>query len=293
MTYYNDHDAKTCAWLRELIACDLIPAGEVDSRSITDVHPTILAEPHQCHFFAGIGGWPLALRLAGWPDDQPVWTGSCPCQPFSVAGKHTGENDSRHLWPEFLRLITERLPSTIFGEQVTGASGRQWLSGVRADLETLGYAVAAADLCASSAGAPHIRQRLYWVASADGRKRDRQSIGEGREPNGTKGGRFKGDRELERGSEVGGLGDPNCAGLEEQRWSLSVSPEQPPPQLRGNSWSHFDLLPCTDGKTRRIEPGSFPLAHGIPARLVRLRGYGNAIVPQVAAQFIKAFIETR
>ena len=54
-------------------------------------------------------------------------------------------------------------------------------------------------------------------------------------------------------------------------------------------WSDFDLIPCADGKARRVESGTFPLAHGIPARVGKLRAYGNAIVPQVAAEFIAAF----
>jgi DNA (cytosine-5)-methyltransferase 1 len=55
------------------------------------------------------------------------------------------------------------------------------------------------------------------------------------------------------------------------------------------SWSDFDLLPFLDGKARRVESGTFPLAHGVPARVVRLCGYGNAIVPQAASAFIEAF----
>jgi DNA (cytosine-5)-methyltransferase 1 len=77
--YYNELDPFAAAWLRNLIAAGLIPQGEVDERSIEDVTPNDLAGFRQCHFFAGIGGWPLALRLAGWPDERPVWTGSCPC----------------------------------------------------------------------------------------------------------------------------------------------------------------------------------------------------------------------
>ena len=164
MNYYNDIDSFSAAWLRELIADGLIPNGDVDERSIADIEPADLRGYTQCHFFAGIGGWSRALRLAGWPDDRPVWTGSCPCQPFSIAGKGAGFDDERHLWPAFFALIAECRPPAVFGEQVASKLGREWLAGVRLDLEALGYAVGCADLCAASVGAPHIRQRLFWVA---------------------------------------------------------------------------------------------------------------------------------
>ena len=164
--YYNEFDPRAAAWLRELIAEGLIAPGDVDERSIVDVQPGDLKGYTQVHLFAGIGGWSLALRLGGWPDDEPVWTGSCPCQPFSAAGKRRGTDDERHLWPEFRRLVAECRPATAFGEQTASALGRAWLASVRADLEDLGYAVGAADLCSASVGAPHIRQRLWWVADA-------------------------------------------------------------------------------------------------------------------------------
>ena len=95
--YYTEIDPFCCAWLRELLLAGQIPEGEIDDRSIADVAPNNLAGFDQCHFFAGIGGWAYALRLADWPDDRSVWTGSCPCQPFSVAGKGEGTDDERHL----------------------------------------------------------------------------------------------------------------------------------------------------------------------------------------------------
>lgn len=195
--YYNDVDPRVAAWIRELIKAGHIAQGEVDERSIVDVKAEDLQGFTQHHFFAGIGGWPLALRLAGWPDDRPVWTGSCPCPPFSCAGKgqrcpdcegrdviphpyKTGVfvcvlcdrewyADGRHLWPEFRRLIEHDHPPAVFGEQVASADGRVWLSGVRVTLEQLGYAVGGADLCAAGIGAPHIRQRLFWVAYSNNR----------------------------------------------------------------------------------------------------------------------------
>jgi DNA (cytosine-5)-methyltransferase 1 len=186
MNYYNEWDPYAAAWLRNLIAAGLLPDGDVDERSITDVQPSDLEGYTQCHFFAGIGGWPRALELAGWPADAPVWTGSCPCQPFSTAGKHGGTDDARHLWPEFQRLIAVCQPPIVFGEQVASLAGRGWLAGVRVDLEAMDYAVGAADLCAASVGAPHIRSRLWWVADAkrsgrmDAAAHDREHVATGR-----------------------------------------------------------------------------------------------------------------
>ena len=120
--YYNDADPAACAWLRELIAADLLPDGEVDERSILDVEPAELRGFAQCHFFAGIGGWPYALRLAGVAEDLSVWTGSPPCQPFSQAGQRKGQDDDRHLAPAFLRLVAACRPELVFGEQVASAA---------------------------------------------------------------------------------------------------------------------------------------------------------------------------
>lgn len=162
--YYNEIDPFAAQWLRNLIAAGHIAPGDVDERSIEDVHPDELEGYDQCHFFAGIGVWSLALRNAGWPDDQPVWTGSCPCQPFSSAGKRGGTADERHLWPAWHHLIGECGPPVIFGEQVASKDGLGWLDLVQADLEAAGYASGAVDLCAAGVGAPHIRQRLWFVA---------------------------------------------------------------------------------------------------------------------------------
>jgi len=174
--YYNEIEPFAAQWLRKLIAANLIAPGDVDERSIRDVQPTDLRGYRQCHFFAGIGVWSHALRLAGWPDDREAWTGSCPCQPFSVAGSQLGTADERHLWPEFFRLIRECRPPVVIGEQVAGPAALAWFDLVSADLEGAGYAVGAADLCAASLGAPHIRQRLYWVGHA-GRTRSWRDAG--------------------------------------------------------------------------------------------------------------------
>lgn len=164
--YYNEIDPQKVAWLRELIKAGAIADGIVDERSIEDIRPSELVGFTQCNFFAGIGVWSYALRCAGWPDDRPVWTGSCPCQSFSTAGKRKGFADERHLFPSWFHLISVCRPPTIFGEQVASKDGLAWLDLVHADLEGQGYAVGCLDLCAAGFGAPHIRQRLYFVAES-------------------------------------------------------------------------------------------------------------------------------
>lgn len=170
MNYYNEFDKGAAAWLRELIATGAIPKGEVDERSITDVTAGDLRGFTQCHFFAGIAGWPEALRRAGVPATRPLWTGSCPCQDYSCAGKGKGMEGKRDLWPKFFRLIRECRPVRVLGEQVSAAIGHGWLDRLSADMEAEGYAVGQVVLGAHSAGADHQRQRLYWVADS---KRER------------------------------------------------------------------------------------------------------------------------
>jgi DNA (cytosine-5)-methyltransferase 1 len=210
--YYNEHDPFAAAWLRELIADGLIAPGEVDERSIEDVRPDELAGFVQCHWFAGIGIWSLALRQAGWPDDAPIWTGSCPCQPFSAAGKGGGFDDERHLWPTFHWLIEQCAPELVLGEQVASKDGLAWLDLVSADLEATGYAFGAADTCAAGFGSPHIRQRLYWMADACGEAESGRRIFKPGESSGALEGRLAerecaGERAARQGSVGGGLAD--------------------------------------------------------------------------------------
>jgi len=244
--YYNEHDPFAARWLRNLIAAGLIPDGDVDERDIREVDPSELRQYTQWHFFGGIGGWPYALRLAGWPDDWPVLTGSPPCQPFSTAGKRLGADDERDLAPVWLRHIGELRPPVVFGEQVANAVGFGWLDGVLDALELAGYAAGAVVLPACAVGAPHRRERIFVVADAYG----------------------------------GGLEKPQ--GL--QRGRLGAR--------RRGPWDSPRLVRTEHG-TYPLEPGLEPLAHGVPARVGRLRAYGNAIVPQLAAEVVKAWIEAR
>jgi DNA (cytosine-5)-methyltransferase 1 len=163
VNFYNEIDPFAAAWLRELIKAGHIAPGVVDERSIEDIVPDELRQYTQCHFFAGIGVWSYALRCAGWPDDRPVWTGSCPCQPYSSAGEGKGFADERHLWPAWFHLIHANKPVVLFGEQVESAIRHGWLDLVQSDLEGIGYTFGAVGLPACAFGAPHQRKRLYFV----------------------------------------------------------------------------------------------------------------------------------
>lgn len=308
MNYYNENDPKAAAWLRELIADKLMPIGCVDERSIEDVRPDELLGYTQCHFFAGIGGWSLALRLAGWPDDKPVWTGSCPCQPFSTSGKRKGVADERHLWPAFKWLIEQCGPTKVFGEQVASSDGRAWLSGVRVDLEALGYEVGAADLCAAGIGAPHIRQRLFWMGNSFRKGSQRHPRYE------HNGGESRRVYKKEAGPAATTSRDSGLADRTSERQERGSSPDGEEGRSGTGSgyWYGAVWIPCGDGKQRRIKPGLSPLVDGLPrgvvprsyqgmaidadqtaeARGMRISGYGNAIVPALAAEFIKATLES-
>ncbi len=329
--YYNEHDPYAAQWLRNLIAAGHIAAGDVDERSIEDVHPDDLKPYTQCHFFAGVGVWSLALRRAGWPDDRPVWTGSCPCQPFSAAGQGAGFDDPRHLWPDFHWLIAERKPPVIFGEQVASKDADPWVDLVQADLEAMAYAFGAVPYPSAGVGAPHIRDRLYWVADTNRRAghkggshlRGRAAGGDaqprpGSGSSGVLGGLGNADlpgpqrgpgRAQGEGKRIALLGGAEwLANANSDRQSPGRLPIRPRRQEQaarlesGNGqdvwtgpvnglWSDADWLFCRDGKWRPVEPGTFPLAHGAPARVGRLCAYGNAINAEAATQFIAAYLE--
>jgi DNA (cytosine-5)-methyltransferase 1 len=401
--YYNEIDPFAAQWLRNLIANGHIAPGDVDERSIVDVRPSDLAGYTQCHFFAGIGVWSAALRASVWPDARRIWTASCPCQPFSAAGKGGGFDDERHLWPALQWLIQQCRPDTVFGEQVASKDGLGWLDLVSTDLEAMGYACGAVPSPAAGIGAPHIRQRLYWVADATfgGRREERADAGwnivgdsaQGR-PAGPVSGdgvgglaesesveckQFAGGREAgirressigivrasrplandngarQRGSEVVrlrrphvhdvdgrgehgvALGDANDSGLEGRRVPVERTGElvvgaagvagyatigigHNSGQPVNGFWSDAGWIWCRDGRYRPVEPGTFPLAHGLARgmgtlgselrglaemagldgkslarakkhRIGSLKGYGNAIVRQHAQAFIESYCE--
>lgn len=328
--YYNEIDPFCAQWLRNLIAAGHLPPGDVDERDIREVQDDDVRGYREVHFFAGIGGWPYALRLAGWPSDRPVWTGSCPCQPLSSAGRRQGHADERHLWPAFHRLIAECRPATVLGEQVASKDGREWFAGVRADLEALGYACGAADLCAAGVGAPHIRQRLFWVADAydagqragcrsvrdqwhdaggrgaSARMADSECIGrEDAMLQRTSGGTT--ERQSQQASHartampIARMGDSASPrrqgerGVDRASGARDSGQSRPAMQDDIPQWNGATVcVERADGPVRiPAEPALFPVASRLPGDVGRLRGAGNAIVPQVAAEFVAALMECR
>ena len=344
--YYNEFDPKAAAWLRQLIKNGMIADGEVDERSIIEVQANDIRGFTQHHFFAGIGGWSYALRLAGWSDTRPVCTASLPCQPFSVAGAQKGVDDERHLLPHFIELVKQCNFQTIFGEQVPGAIKHGWLDDLCTEMEREKYRVGQIVLTAAGEGAPHIRQRLYWVADSinkgsQGRlsgwqDTERETVsgyvgcsGTVSRVSNTENGNGRPESQLasssggeswdqfERRSEVCRVGTTKLHGYDARQIGRSIGESEIEsgmlkPERSDTDWSDPDWLYCRDEKYRPIKSGIEPLANGLPrgmgyssdpsepidadntqeARVMRLKGYGNAIVPQVAASFIKAFIST-
>ena len=316
--YYNEIDPYAAQWLRNLIDAGEIAHGYVDERSIEDVTPGDLRGFTQHHFFAGIGVWSHSLRLAGWPDDKPVWTGSCPCQPFSAAGKGDGFDDERHLWPAFFHLISERRPQHVFGEQVAAGNANAWFDLVQADLEGMGYAFGLVPFTSAGIGAPHIRERAYWVANAIS-KYESAAGDETGSATCLRSSPFDGvadaccerfnridsllqREELRRNTEslpeatgIGsacGVGDANNSRLERHLgndratgWEgatgsvAETSLHSRPLEVNG-FWRDADWLFCRDGQWRPVESGTFPLV----ARFAKSLGHGKSSLRAMAGR---------
>lgn len=197
---YNEIEPYCLDWLSNLMDAAVITPGVIFDRSIEDLRPDELRGFDRVHFFAGMGLWDRALDDAGWPDDgRVVFSGSCPCPPFSSAGRtfrcprcdtpspvpnalrtgmfncvrcdHEWLADSRHLWPDFFRLIRHCRPDYVIGEQVSSPDGYTWVDVVRASLEIVHYAFGAHVAPAAGVGAPSMRHRIYWMADANSEPR--------------------------------------------------------------------------------------------------------------------------
>lgn len=260
--------------------------------------------------FSGIGGFALAAQAAGystigfseiepyackilkrhWPDvpnhgdirnirgvRADLITGGFPCQPFSLAGERLGAADDRHLWPEMCRVIAEARPAWVLGENVPGIVSME-LDRVLSDLEGIGYAAWPLAIPACGLDARHRRERIWIVAHSERAERGPHDERGGCDGEGQDGQRQAASRAGKRGALLADGNGERCNG---QR--LPIQPGRP---LQAGAE--------TDGRgaaggwaTWKPEPGVGRVAHGIPARTHRLRGLGNAIVPQVAETLIR------
>lgn len=276
--YYSEWDPFAAQWTRNLIAAGQITPGVVDERSIAELRADDVRGVERVHAFSGIAGWDHALELAGW--SGPVWTGSCPCQSWSSAGKRRGADDARHLWPEWFRLIAACRPGVVLGEQVasrdvvgavgktrrarSGADRAAWLDLVSADLESIGYAVGACVLTAGGVGAPHVRARLYFSAIRMGDADEDDA------------GRNRGDAHR---AEAQGLRSRQVDGADRDG---AVAPG------RDDPWGAVEWVELTDGTTRPVGTGVRAVAPRLPGDLARLGAFGNAVTVELAATFIRA-----
>lgn len=265
--------------------------------------------------FSGIGGLDLAAEWAGfttvgqcefadyqtkvlekhWPD-VPRWrdvrtltkesfyertglrtvdviSGGFPCQPFSVAGKQKGKGDDRYLWPEMLRVITELRPRCVVGENVPGiikiAAGQ-----VVKDLERAGYHVVVFNFEAAAVGAWHRRSRVFFVGIADVADADGSGLQGRKQPETPDATEDAGEQpsRAPAGECSEAVYDAMCSGCAgDARWGQSQE--------------------LADGRCWAAEPDVGRVAHGIPARVDRLKCLGNAVVPQQAYQIFKALME--
>jgi DNA (cytosine-5)-methyltransferase 1 len=282
--------------------------------------------------FSGIGGFDLASEWMGWensfhcewhPFAQKIlkyyWpnsisyeditktdftihrggidilTGGFPCQPYSSAGKRLGKEDDRHLWPEMCRAIREIKPTWVVGENVRGLvswNGGMVFEEVQADLESEGYEVQSFILPAASVNAPHLRQRIWFVAYSTSTGLE-GSTGESVQGGGTRFTKRGNDGHatyserirLEHGTESGQIRaeEENSSG-KGNKSSLStktICNERKP------NWEYFPtqspICDGNDGISNRLDGITFS-----KWRKESIKGGGNAIVPQVALQIFKA-----
>lgn len=242
-TLYTDVDGYLCEWMRNLIADKLLPSGDVLCEDVRKLQSAKLSDYTQVHLFAGIGGWGLSAKLAGWPDQFSLITASVPCQPFSRAGLRKGLSDERHLWPRTAELVASQKPFVVVGEQVWSDAAEDWWAQVHGDLTALGYRVSGSLVSAVDAGAPHGRPRIYWRA----------------------------------------LGNAHSNRLAAAIASHALHKQAVKPSAASlRAWKKFEIVQCPwDSAQRAVKPGIPMLVDGVPGRVDQLRAFGNAIIPQI------------
>ena len=278
--------------------------------------------------FSGIGGFDLASEWMGWENvfhcewnefgqkvlkyywpkaitynditktdfsihrgEIDIITGGFPCQPYSMAGKRLGKEDSRHLWPEMLRAIREIQPTWVVGENVRGLTN--WNGGlvfdeVQADLEAKGYEVTPFLLPACAINAPHRRDRIWFVAYSASYGYDAKS----KTRDNTIWQNNKQSRTQWVGPSKGFSNEQYATDSKKQRLEGMRRQKRGYSKLCGGfygiqDWENFPTVSpiCNgdDGISDRLDGITFP-----KWRNESIKAGGNAIVPQVVHQIFKA-----
>ena len=237
-----------------------------------------------------------------------VISGGFPCQPFSVAGKQKGKGDDRYLWPEMLRVIRELRPRCVVGENVPGiikiAAGQ-----VVKDLERAGYHVVVFNFEAAAVGAWHRRSRVFFVGLADVADTDGRTMRHdcGDERKTTR------KEHTSRGTGTDperAMADAACERIQRHAAICAAKPAERSGQMQSDAESGNGADVCNtvcgrctgdtrreqlqefaDGRCWAAEPDVGRVAHGIPARVDRLKCLGNAVVPQQAYPIFKALMD--
>ena len=235
-----------------------------------------------------------------------VISGGFPCQPFSVAEKQKGKNDDRYLWPEMLRVIRELRPHCVVGENVPGILKIAAWQVVK-DLERAGYHVVVFNFEAAAVGAWHRRSRVFFVGIADVADADEDGLRKGADAEHAAESR----QPTQPGLAVSGeaMADAACERIQRHAAICAAKPAERSGQMQSDAESGNEAVYDTmcsgcagdarwgksqelaDGRCWAAEPDVGRVAHGIPARVDRLKCLGNAVVPQQAYPIFKALAE--
>ena len=218
--------------------------------------------------------------------DSDVVVGGFPCQPFSVAGKQQAIQDDRHLWPDMFRVIKETKPTWVIGEKVrniVSISDGMVLEQVYIDLESEGYEVQSFIIPASAVNAPHQRYRTWIVAHTECM---------GWEQRATQSEKFEGKATPNKFNYSSKRRSIGKAGEDVANTESSIGYDDEAVTRDGGSSTQEVFgngsSVSGEGSWWHTEPNVGRVAHGIPNRVDRLKGLGNAIVPQIAYQIGKA-----
>jgi len=220
-----------------------------------------------------------------------VITGGFPCQPFSVAGRKKGTQDNRDLWPQMFRVVKEFKPTWIIGENVANFISMAF-QRTKTDLESQGYEVQPFIIPACAVGARHRRDRVWIVGYSkhNGSFTTEEQRGFDKASNNNKERKEKAFQLKGAGRQGNDEAMANTDSIRQSRQGEFIRPlcKKKDRERKAN---RTDYSRQEDQDWWKSEPNVGRVAHGVSDRVDRLKGLGNAIVPQVAYQILKAIKE--